>query len=427
MTRVALLTREYPPEIYGGAGVHVEYLAREMSKLVDLEVHCFGAPRADPMVAGAYAPWDALGKGGTGAALRAVSVDLCMAEAVSGADLAHSHTWYANFAGYLAQVLYGLPHVMTCHSLEPLRPWKAEQLGPGYQLSSWVERTASEHADALVAVSNAMADDLLRVYPSVAPDKVRVIYNGIDPDEFFPDPGTAALERQGVDSDRPYVLFVGRVTRQKGITHLLDAAEHFDHDAQVVLCAGAPDTAEVEREVRGRVAELAARRRGVLWVEEMLPRPELVQLMSHAAVFVCPSVYEPFGLINVEAMSCGAPVVASAVGGIPEIVVDGETGFLVPYEPGPAPLGGPRDPGAFALAMAERVNHLLARPAEAARMGRAGRERALAEFTWSAIAERTVGLYREVLGARPRQGQTSAAAPVEGDRGSAKLDSQGGL
>jgi alpha-maltose-1-phosphate synthase len=348
-------------------------------------------------VAGAYEPWEALGKNGKGAALRAVSVDLRMAENVDAADLVHSHTWYANFGGFLSQVLYGLPHVMTCHSLEPLRPWKAEQLGPGYRLSSWVERTAIEHADAVIAVSQAMREDILTVYPAVDPTKVKVVYNGIDPEEFFPDPGTDALERLGVGPLAPIVLFVGRVTRQKGITYLLEAAKSFEPDAQVVFCAGAPDTPEIEREVHAQVAELAEQRKGVFWFEEMMPRPDLVQLISHASVFVCPSIYEPFGLINIEAMACGAPVVASAVGGIPEIVEDGKTGFLVPLEPSGDAFGTPADPAAFAEAIAARVNLLLASPDLAREYGAAGRQKALREFTWGAVASKTVEVYSEAI------------------------------
>ncbi len=400
MTRVALLTREYPPDIYGGAGVHVEYLSRELSKLVDVGVYCFGEPRDDPLVVGAYEPWDALAKDGKGGALRAVSVDLRMAENVETADLVHSHTWYANFGGYMAQILYDLPHVMTCHSLEPLRPWKAEQLGPGYRLSSWVERAAIEHADRVIAVSEAMRDDVMKVYPAVDATKVKVVYNGIDPEEFFPDPRTDGPDRLGVDPDAPMVLFVGRVTRQKGITYLLDAARSFDPDAQVVFCAGAPDTPEIEQEVRAEVAELAERRKGVFWFEEMLARPELVQFMSHASVFVCPSIYEPFGLINVEAMACGVPVVASAVGGIPEIVKDGETGLLVPLEPSGDAFGTPADPSAFAAGIAERVNQLLAVPSLASQFGAAGRRRALAEFTWGAVAKKTAEVYSEAIETR---------------------------
>ena len=376
----------------------MEHLSRELAKLVDVGVYCFGAPRDDPLVAAAYEPWAALGKDGKGTALRALSADLCMAYDVAAADLVHSHTWYANFAGYLAHVLYDIPHVMTSHSLEPLRPWKAEQLGAGYRLSSWVERLAVESADAVIAVSRAMRDDVLRVYPAVDPAKVNVVYNGIDTDEFFPDPGTAGLESQDIDPRVPYVLFVGRVTRQKGITYLLEAARFFDPAAQVVFCVGAPDTPEIEREVRAQVAALAERRKGVFWVEEMVARPALVQIISHASVFVCPSIYEPFGLINVEAMACAVPVVASAVGGVPEIVVDGETGFLVPFVPSGDAFGTPAEPEAFSAAIAERVNQLLSAPTLGKAFGAAGRERVLAQFTWKAVARQTVDVYDQVTG-----------------------------
>jgi starch synthase len=398
--RVAVLTREYPPEVYGGAGVHVEHLARELAKLVDVRVYCFGAPRHDPLVGAAYQPPGTFGKDGKGSALSYLAVDLQMAEAVEHADVVHSHTWYANFGGYLAQVLYGVPHVMTAHSLEPLRPWKSEQLGAGYRLSAWAERMAAHSADALIGVSKAMAADVLRVYPEVEPRRVKVVYNGIDAEEYYPDPSLAGLERHNVDPGRPYVLFVGRVSKQKGITYLLEAARSFDRRAGLVLCAGAPDTPEVGREARAMVEQLSREREGVVWVEQMVPRQELVQLMSHAAVFVCPSIYEPFGLINVEAMACGAPVVASAVGGVPEVVQDGATGYLVPFEPSGDAFGTPADPAAFVAGIADRVNRLLADPALARRMGAAGRQRALEEFTWASVATKTVAVYEEAFSSR---------------------------
>lgn len=398
--KVALLTREYPPETYGGAGVHVEYLARELAKLVDVGVHCFGAPRQDPLVEAAYQPWDVFGKDGKGLTLEYLSVDLRMAEGVAGADIVHSHTWYTNFGGYLSQVLYGTPHVVTSHSLEPLRPWKAEQLGAGYRLSSWAERSALEQADAVIGVSGAMAADILRAYPAVDPARVKVVHNGIDAEEFFPDPSTEALLSHGIDPEVPYVLFVGRVTRQKGITYLLEAAREFVPGSGLVLCAGAPDTPEIEAEVRAGVERLSRERKGVTWLETMLPRRQVVQLMSHASVFVCPSVYEPFGFINVEAMACGAPVVASEVGGIPEVVVDGVTGLLVPFEPSGDPLGTPACPESFAAGIADKVNRLLTGPKLARSYGAAGRERALAQFTWPAVAARTVEVYKEALSAR---------------------------
>jgi starch synthase len=396
--RVALLTREYPPEVYGGAGVHVEYLSRELASLVDVEVHCFGGPRESELVAACYQPWEAIQDGGGHdvAALRTMSVDLLMAAGVAGAQIVHSHTWYANLGGHLAKLLHGIPHVATTHSLEPRRPWKAEQLGGGYALSSFCERTALEGADAVIAVSGAMRQDVLATYPAVDPERVVVIHNGVDPDEFWPDPDTSALERLGVDPDQPSVLFVGRITRQKGIDQLLAAAHHIDPAAQLVLLPSAPDTPEVGREMRERADLLARNRKGVHWIDEVLPRPELVQLLSHASVFVCPSAYEPFGLVNVEAMACGAPVVASAVGGIPEIVVDGETGELVPFQAGPG--GSPRDPARFQADLAARVNRLVAEPEAARRMGQAGRRRVLEHFSWPAIAARTVDLYRSLLG-----------------------------
>jgi starch synthase len=388
--RVALLTREFPPDVYGGAGVHVEYLARELERLVALTVHCFGADRKGAV---AHQPWEAVGGD---AALEAVSVDLTMAAATGGADLVHSHTWYANLGGHLAKLRHGIPHVATVHSLEPLRPWKAEQLGGGYAVSSWCERTALEAADAVIAVSAEHRRDLLGVYPAVDPERVSVIGNGIDTDEYRPDPATGLVEHDGVDPGRPYVLFVGRVTRQKGLTYLLDAAEHIDPGAQLVLCAGAADTPELAAEIAAKLERVRTARDGVVWIERMLAKPELRQLLTHAAVFVCPSIYEPLGIVNLEAMACATAVVATETGGIPEVVVDGVTGLLVPFDPVDDPSRTPRDPDGFARAIAERVNRLLGDPAEAARMGEAGRERAVSQFGWDKVAAQVLEVYRRL-------------------------------
>lgn len=394
---VALLSREYPPEVYGGAGVHVEYLARELRALCDVSVHCFGKPRTEAGVT-AHPSWEVLaGAAPHLAALRTVATDLAIAAAVEGAALVHSHTWYANLAGHLAKLLYGVPHVMTTHSLEPLRPWKAEQLGGGYQLSSFCERTAIENADAIIAVSKGMKADVLASYPRVSAERVEVIPNGIDLDQYRADPKTDVLERHGVDPMRPYVVFVGRITRQKGVVHLLDAARHFAPEVTLVLCAGEPDTPEIAAEVKSKVDALRAERQGLVWIEAMLPRPSVIQLLSHARAFVCPSVYEPFGIVNLEAMACGEPVVASAVGGIPEIVVDDVTGRLVPFDPAPGASAGPRDPEGFARTLAQAVNALAADPARAKAQGAAGRARVEAEFSWHAVARRTLSLYQRLI------------------------------
>ena len=393
--RISLLTREYPPEVYGGAGVHVEYLARELRRLVDLSVHCWGADRDDPAVR-AYRPWEALA--GTSphlAALQAMSIDLLMAAGVEGADIVHSHTWYAHFAGHLAKLIHGIPHVATVHSLEPLRPWKAEQLGGGYALSSFCERTALEAADAVIAVSEDSKRDILACYPAIDADRVRVIYNGIDAAEYAPDPGTDALERFGVDRDRPSVVFVGRITRQKGVPHLLRAAVDFAPAAQLVLCAGAPDTPEIGAEVATGVQRLQAVRDGIIWIDQMIPKREVIQLLSHATVFACPSMNEPLGIVNLEAMASEAAVLAYATGGIVEVVNDGETGFLVPLEQEPGSID-PVDPAAFAAAFADRVNRLIDDPALAAQMGQAGRKRVIRSFSWSAIADQTVSVYTKL-------------------------------
>jgi starch synthase len=376
--RVALLTREYPPEVYGGAGVHVTYLARELAPLVHVTVHCQGADRPDAV---AHRPWDLLA--GANQALQVVSADLSMAAAAGSAQLVHSHTWYANLGGHLASMLYGIPHVMTMHSLEALRPWKAEQLGGGYQVSTWCERTSAASAAAVVAVSDGMRADILAAYPEIHNERVRVIRNGIDTDEYRPDPGTDVLERYGVDLARPYVIFVGRITRQKGVPVLLRAASRLIPEAQLVLLAGAADTPEQLAEVTELVDGLRATRSGVIWIPEMLPKPEVIQFLTHAAVFAIPSVYEPLGIVNLEAMACGTAVAGSRTGGIPEVVADGETGLLVP----------PDDPPA----LAEALNVLLRDPARARAMGQAGRKRAIAEFGWPAIAAQTADLYAELV------------------------------
>lgn len=387
--RVGLLTREYPPSVYGGAGVHVDFLARELRGLVDLTVQCWGAdrPGGDDHAVG-HVPAHQLA--GANPALSTLSIDLSMAAAVADRDLVHSHTWYANMAGHLAKLLYDIPHVVTTHSLEPLRPWKVEQLGGGYAVSRWAERTALEAADAVIAVSYGMRADVLNCYHAIDPAKVHVVPNGIDSSLYAPVPERTVWHERGIDPDRPTVLFVGRITRQKGVPHLVRAATRFDPRAQLVLCAGAPDTPALDLEFRALVEELRGTRDGVFWIPEMLPREQLVQLLSGATVFACPSVYEPQGIVNLEAMGCETAVVASDVGGIPDVVVDGVTGLLVPYLES--------DPRGFEEGLAERVNELLGNPARAAAMGHAGRERAVKEYGWDAIAARTVAVYESVGG-----------------------------
>lgn len=377
--RVGLLTREYPPDVYGGAGVHVEFLARELRSLVDLDVHCWGSDRE-----GAHGHTDAHGYGQP--AFATMDIAVSMADALAGHDLAHSHTWYANLAGYLAKLTHGIPHLITAHSLEPLRPWKAEQLGGGYRVSSWIERTAFESADAIIAVSAGMRRDVLAAYPAVPPERVHVVHNGIDTKVYQPVSTTDAVRAHGIDLDRPYVLFVGRITRQKGVPHLVRAAASFAPGTQVVLCAGGADTPELDAEFRGLVADLQATRDGVFWIPEMLPREQVVELLTHAAVFACPSVYEPLGIVNLEAMACGTAVVASDVGGIPEVVGDGVTGLLVHYDE--------QDGAAFEAGLAARVNELVGDRERTTAMGAAGRTRAVEEFGWAAIAARTAGIYQ---------------------------------
>lgn len=399
--RVALFTREYPPDVYGGAGVYADQLSRALARRTHVEVSCFGAPRDPPpgsrvaRVRG-FSAWEALARD---AALQTMSVDLAMAAGVDAdADVVHSNTWYTNLAGHLAKQLHGAAHVATTHSLEPLRPWKADQLGSGgYALSRFCERTGLEEADAVIAVSSAMRDDVLRVYPAIGADRVEVVHNGIDPDVYRPDERTDALARHGIDPDRPYVLFVGRVTRQKGIAHLLAAAPAIRADAQIVLCAGAADDPSIERDVAAALERARAAHRGIVWVPAMLRTTDVVQLLSQATVFCCPSVYEPFGIVNVEAMACGCAVVASDAGGIPEVVADGETGILVPLGPRHAVTGEPADARGFAGRLADALNDLLDDPTRARALGDAGRRRVLRRFTWDAAADATLGVYRRVL------------------------------
>jgi alpha-maltose-1-phosphate synthase len=393
--KVALLTREYPPDVYGGGGVHVEYLARELRRLVDVDVHAWGATRDGAI---GHQAWDALaGSAPELAALRAMSIDLTMAAGTADADVVHSHTWYANLGGHLTKLVRDVPHVMTAHSLEPLRPWKAEQLGGGYALSSFCERTGIEAADAVIAVSQGMRRDVLAAYPAVDPARVQVIYNGIDAAEYAPDPGTDVLERHGIDPGAPTIAFVGRITRQKGVEHLLEAMAHVDDGVQLVLCAGAPDTPEIGAAVSARVERLRAGRGDVLWIEQMLPKPEVIQILSHATVFACPSIYEPLGIVNLEAMACETAVVATATGGIVEVVDDGVTGLLVPIDPVDDGTGEPRDPAAFARDFAQRLNEVVRDPARASEMGRAGRASVIERFDWGAIAQHTVELYERLV------------------------------
>lgn len=380
-----MLTREYPPEVYGGAGVHVTELVPRLRHLCAVDVHCTGAPRDTATVHGVH---PALASANP--ALATLSAELSMVAAVAGVDLVHSHTWYTGMAGHLAALLHGMPHVLTAHSLEPRRPWKAEQLGGGYRVSSWVERTAVEAADAVIAVSAGMRRDVLEVYPALDPGRVHVVRNGIDTQLYHPSASTEVLARLGVNPQRPVVVFVGRITRQKGVGQLVAAAHRFHPDAQLVLCAGAPDTPELEAETALAVAELAAERAGVFWVREMLPVAEVRELLAAATVFVCPSVYEPLGIVNLEAMACGTAVVASDVGGIPEVVDDGRTGLLVHYSPDAEE--------AFRAGLAVAVNSLVADPVRAAAMGAAGRARAVAEFSWEQVAHQTLDVYSAALG-----------------------------
>jgi starch synthase len=448
--RVGLMTREYPPYVYGGAGVHVEYLSRELAKSIEVEVHAWGEPPAEgkePEVAEECEepverkleiyfeqPWDAITNGTQAkfkGALEALSLNLLEQLHLERLDVIHTHTWYVAMAGFLAKKLYGIPFVLTTHSLEPLRAWKAEQLGTGYALSSWMERTAILDADAIVAVSHGTKADILRAYPEVEAERIHVIYNGIDLEQYQYTPHQEALLKYGVDPMKPYVLFVGRITRQKGVTHLVDAIKYLPPGTQVVLCAGAPDTPEIADEMRAKVEAVRKQTPGsqaamvevesdgvhnppgyaiatgdpagvghnIVWIEQMVSKEEAIELYSHCAVFCCPSVYEPFGIINLEAMACRAPVVASATGGILEVVVDGDTGYLVPFA-ADAATGFASEPEQFSRDLATRITALLDDPAKAKAMGEAGRQRAEEHFSWAAIAAQTIALYRTLVTSR---------------------------
>ena len=442
--RVGLMTREYPPYVYGGAGVHVEYLSRELAKAIEVEVHAWGETPDAAHEAGAHdssvtnpnlqvhfeQPWAAISNGTNAkfkGALEALSLNLLQNLNLDKLDIIHTHTWYVAMAGFLAKKLYGVPFVLTTHSLEPLRAWKAEQLGTGYALSSWMERTAVLDADAIIAVSNGTKDDIVKAYPEVDPSRIHVIYNGIDLEQYQYTPEISALERYGVDPEKPYVLFVGRITRQKGVTHLVEAIQYLPPGTQIVLCAGAPDTPEIAAEMRAKVETVrrftpGSQRAAVenfgedgghsiatgdptgtghnlVWIEQMVTKEEAIQLYSHCAVFCCPSVYEPFGIINLEAMACRAPVVASATGGILEVVVEDETGHLVAFEADPVTTF-PIDPRQFAKDLAARITELLGDPAKAQRLGDAGRKRVEEHFSWMAIAAQTIRLYESLIAKR---------------------------
>src|SRR6516225_2096647 len=408
--RVGLFTREFPPQVYGGAGVHVDYLSRELAKKIAVEVHCWGRQRFDDAnlhVRGAE-PWDQITNETEGkfkGALEALSLNLTQVKSLTGIDIVHTHTWYVAMAGYFAKKLYGVPFVLTTHSLEPLRAWKAEQLGSGYAMSSWMERTAILDADSIIAVSEGTRADILRVYPGVKAERIHVIYNGIDLAEYQKTSETSALTDYGIDQAKPFVLFVGRITRQKGVTHLVDAIRYLPPETQVVLCAGAPDTPEIATELRQKVGNARRDHPRIIWIEKMVTKQEAIQLYSHARVFCCPSVYEPFGIINLEAMACRVPVVATATGGIKEVVVDGETGYLVRLDQDPV-TSFPIDPGGFARELAEGIRRLLEDPERCRRFGDAGRRRVEDIFSWTAIAQQTIQLYEELI----RRASTAAKA-----------------
>ena len=399
--RVGLFTREFPPYVYGGAGVHVDYLSRELAKEIAVEVHCWGPQKFDVgnlRVCGAE-PWQEITNGTDSkfkSALEALSLNLTQVKALTGIDIVHTHTWYASMAGYFAKKLYNVPFVLTTHSLEPLRAWKADQLGSGYAISSWMERTGILDADAIVAVSKSTRADILRAYPDVKPDRIHVIYNGIDLAEYQKTSETTTLNGYGIDPAKPYVLFLGRITRQKGVTYLVDAIQYLPRNTQVVLCAGAPDTPEIAAEMRQKVEDSRRHHPHIIWIERMVTKREAIELYSHARVFCCPSVYEPFGIINLEAMACRAPVVASSTGGIKEVVVDGETGYLIPFDQD-AVTSFPVDPDRFSRDLAAGINRLLEDPDRCKRFGDAGRRRTEESFSWGAVARQTIRLYGQLI------------------------------
>lgn len=402
--KTLFLTNEYPPTIYGGAGVHVDYLSRELAQLMDVEVRCYGKEPREPRLdtPSLKATGYGLDNSGYTAPKQLHSVFGALQRGLDwntesiDADVVHLHTWYTHFAGIAAKLNYGIPMVLTVHSLEPLRPWKREQLGGGYDFSCWVEKTAIEMADAVIAVSHETKMDIMRLF-NVPKDRIHIIYNGIDLDEYHKVTTTGALEKYGIDPSQPYVLFVGRITRQKGIIHLVNAIKHLAPGFQIVLCAGAPDTPEIAAEMKAAVAAAQAIRPGIHWIEQMVTTPEKIELYSHAAVFCCPSIYEPFGIINLEAMACEVPVVASAVGGIKEVVLPGETGWLVPLAQMDESPFDPIHPETFSRDLALRINDLMADPAARAEFGKAGRARAEELFSWKAIAAQTRDLYASLL------------------------------
>ena len=398
--KALFLTNEYPPNIYGGAGVHVDYLSRELAKIMDVEVRCFGDQEVDQPhlkvkgfgvdVASFRSPKNL--NSVFGAIRRCTDFNTAGVDA----DVVHCHTWYSHFGGILAKLNYHIPMVLTVHSLEPLRPWKREQLGYGYDCSTWLEKTATEMADAIVAVSEGTRTDIQRLF-NVDPARIRIIYNGIDPEEYYPRKANDQLAKNGIDPDKPFILFVGRIARQKGIIHLVNAIKYLDAGFQVVLCAGAPDTPEIAEEMRLAIGEAISKREGVIWIDKMVTKDIVYQLYTHAAVFVCPSIYEPFGIINLEAMACETAVVAAAVGGIKEVVVDGETGFLVPLEQMLTSPFEPVDPDKFSRDMAVKINRLMADETLRKKFGEAGRRRAVEKFSWATIAAETKKMYESLL------------------------------